>query len=86
MNFINYLLLSVSLCGRNRMEVNRPIISGFGFNHKKVKIANGVFIETLKFCKETTWLKPVLLLGSQRKNVTGEKTYHKKSKVQSPKS
>ena len=35
----------------------------------KVKIANGVFIETLKYSKEMTWLKTVLLVGSQRKNV-----------------
>ena len=35
----------------------------------KVKIANGMFSETLKYCNETTWLKQVLLVGSQRKNV-----------------
>jgi hypothetical protein len=35
----------------------------------KVKMANGVVIETLKCCKERKWLKPVLLVGSQRKNV-----------------
>jgi len=47
----------------------------------KVKIANGVFIETLKYCKETTWLKTVFLVGSQRKKCKRGKTYHKKSKL-----
>jgi len=43
----------------------------------KAKITTGVFIETLKCCKETIWLKPVLLVGSQRQNAKKGKTHHK---------